>query len=756
MFDTKSTQRLGNDGFIWFYGVVENVDDPLQLGRMKVRVLGDHTQSKKNIPTDDLPWAYPVNDIHSSSTNGIGSSPTGLCVLGSWVFGFYSDGIDKQQMMILGSFGGIGESISWKTEDVGFQDPNNEFPIPQQIFEQDTNRLARNSPKDHAVEIPEDLVPPQETMIKEGLCPKKADYGKKYYDEFDEKFVRYFAQQEKKKHSCDDTEIDVSDTCDDTKEIKVKDKKDEKCQYFLETNDHPFTVYKFINRERFIPKAKVFSDRMHWEYWHEPDNPWAAKYPYNKVWEGYHKNTSTTVENPGKTSTGKFVSESYGYNKTIEDYDGSDKEGIHRKQECGIGSWGLGEEWDQTEGAQRYHRFHPKGNYFEIDNDGNEVTKIYGDSFEIDMKDRTLLVKGDWNVTVEGDENKLIEGDLNLQILGDKNIDVRGDIKTHSDGKAEYHYKDSHRIRIDGDDRQRVSGDRNTSILKKDYTESVDAERLANTIIRRGAESMLDEAFMDYKFMAHDALIEICTLKSQIDDLTSEITTKEETITTFTEEIYDRTSKYNSLIEDIGTHTQKKSTFNEDIGTHNETVRDYIGDIQYWEVHSLDFEVYYADVLLFEQAGYSGGIPSIPSPPSDAISPVIFDEKVKYPETDGIQQCLEKYNECIESAKGACMTTLKDPRTLEDVERFDWEKYHASIDSCKRSYEQCVESNKGRECDVCNPIPGSLDWSCLPDHDPNCPTDDKKYEFYECSCPCHSSKEEKKEDPWEESEQEKP
>ena len=371
MFDTKSTQRLGNDGFIWWYGVVEDIDDPLQLGRVRVRILGDHTQSRKLIPTEELPWAYLVNNSLSSSIQGIGDSPTGLYVICSWVCCFYSDGIDKQQPMVQGSFGGIPESIAWKpkkadeegdlseekeTADTGFQDPNMEFPLPPQIFEQDTNRLARNIKGDHAFEIPEDLVPPQEIMIEDGLCPKKPVFGEKYYDTFDEAFVRKFAQGESQKHECDDTVIGTSDC--GTEDLKVKDKKDDKCQFFLTKNDHPFTVYKFINRERFIPMAKVFADPMHWEYWHEPDNPWDTKYPYNKVWEGYHKQDVTTINN----DKNEFVSEAFGYNQTITEYDGSDKEGIYRKRKCGVGTWGLGEEWDSTEGAQRYHRFHPSGN----------------------------------------------------------------------------------------------------------------------------------------------------------------------------------------------------------------------------------------------------------------------------------------------------------------------------------------------------------------------------------------------------------
>ncbi len=776
MFDTKSTQRLGNDGFVWFYGVVEDIEDPHQLGRMRVRVLGDHTQSKKNIPTEDLPWAYLINDVHSSSMNGIGTSPTGLCVLGSWVFGFYSDGIDKQQPCVVGSFGGIPESISWKPGEVGFQDPNEEFPLPNRVFEQDTNILARNSPDDHAFEIPEELVPEQEKMIEGGLCPKKPVYGKKYYDKFDEAYVRKFGQGEEEKHSCDDTVVGNSDC--GTTELKVEDKEDDKCQYFLETNNHPFTVYKFINKERFIPKAKVFADEMHREVWHEPDNPWAATYPYNKVWEGYHKVGTTTVNNPGEKGTGTFVTEAYGYDKSIENYDGSDKEGIYRKQSCGIGSWGLGEEWDQTEGSQRYHRFTPSGNYFEIDNDGNETRKIYGDQFEIDLKDKTILIKGDWNITVEGDKNELIEGDYNLQIMKDFNIDIRTDLKVHTDGKAEYHHKDDYRVRIDGEERRRVNGKRETSILTDDYIETPKHEMRADEIYRYGGKAMVDEAFVLYELKAHDMEMSVCTLDSQIEtwnnvnktktndiiDFSERITNHDKDVMLFDEDIMHHTVSWGTLVESSGAHTETHSSHAETIGSHSETCGVYHGCFTYWGVTTVDFEVYYRDILLFEKVEVpdwtceAGDGEFVPLLPIVMIPDFVEVGSAEYPETDGISQCLRQYNLCIDAAKGACMTTLKDPRTLEDITRFDWEKYHDSMESCKLAYEACVEANVGLTCNVCAPAPGELVWDCMVCHDPNCPPDppEKVWEFYKCDCECHDKQEEEKIDPWDECEREEP
>jgi len=88
----------------FFIGDVEKITDPLYIGRLKVRIFGDHTLDKEILPTDDLPWATVLNDVHSHSTTGKGQTPLGLRV-GSKVVGFYLDAA-KQRPVILGSIPG--------------------------------------------------------------------------------------------------------------------------------------------------------------------------------------------------------------------------------------------------------------------------------------------------------------------------------------------------------------------------------------------------------------------------------------------------------------------------------------------------------------------------------------------------------------------------------------------------------------------------------------------------------------------------
>lgn len=95
--------RIGHDNFVWWIGVIEDRDDPLHLGRCKVRIFGSHTENLQLIPTSSLPWAmplYPVNDPRRYS------SP----MEGEYVFGFFTDGLSSQAPVYMGVFPGIPQS----------------------------------------------------------------------------------------------------------------------------------------------------------------------------------------------------------------------------------------------------------------------------------------------------------------------------------------------------------------------------------------------------------------------------------------------------------------------------------------------------------------------------------------------------------------------------------------------------------------------------------------------------------------------
>jgi len=113
----------------WYYGIVEDRNDPLRVGRVRVRVHGVHTDNKQFISTPDLPWSQVIMPSSSASLSGFGHSH-GL-VEGTSVFGMYRDD-DMQDFIVFGSIMGIsqkgyketpsGEIVN-RSVDAGFNDP---------------------------------------------------------------------------------------------------------------------------------------------------------------------------------------------------------------------------------------------------------------------------------------------------------------------------------------------------------------------------------------------------------------------------------------------------------------------------------------------------------------------------------------------------------------------------------------------------------------------------------------------------------
>jgi hypothetical protein len=83
------------------------------------------------------------------------------------------------------------------------------------------------------------------------------------------------------------------------------------------------------------------------------------------------------------------------------------------------------QEFDDTEGNRRYHRYHPSGTYEEIYDDGTRQIKVVGDDYEIVIGKKNIYVKGDWNVTVEGTKRELIKGNYHLQVEGETTFDLQ-------------------------------------------------------------------------------------------------------------------------------------------------------------------------------------------------------------------------------------------------------------------------------------------------------------------------------------------
>ena len=105
IINEQNTNFVGKDGFYWWIGEVEDNEDPLQLGRVKVRVLNYYTSpdgsSASKLPTEDLPWATVLQGTDQAGNDGQGQS-SGQLQPGAIVMGFFMDGENAQMPLVMG------------------------------------------------------------------------------------------------------------------------------------------------------------------------------------------------------------------------------------------------------------------------------------------------------------------------------------------------------------------------------------------------------------------------------------------------------------------------------------------------------------------------------------------------------------------------------------------------------------------------------------------------------------------------------
>lgn len=299
---------MGLDGFVWWFGVVEDRRDPLSLGRCRVRIYGWHSEKKNDIPTDHLPWAHPVLPV----TGNVGSvaSPRE----GTMVFGFFLDGKDAQFPVMLGIVPSVPESRGYSQN--GFTDPREDA----QLLDSPRVVTART------------------------------------YNE-------------------DGTGVVV----DNQAVSRFPDKLGESTVSRLARNQKIDETFVGVKRNSTVSGVETAGDQT----WSEPPTEYAAKYPFNHVYE---------------SESGHIV------------------------------------EFDDTPGAERVHVSHRTGTFDEIHPDGKKVSKVVKDKYEIIMSDDNILVMGSYNLTVKGQGSIMVDGDTNITVKGNMTTKVEGDMNTDVNG----------------------------------------------------------------------------------------------------------------------------------------------------------------------------------------------------------------------------------------------------------------------------------------------------------------------------------
>ena len=125
----RSDDFIGQN-FTWYTGIIEDIDDPMNLNRVRVRCIGFHSMDTNVITTADLPWATVIMPVTSASIKGNGGNHH--LEVGSWVVGFFRDGSSAQDPMVMGS-------VATQTE--GTQDIPTESSIENKVYKSKAGHL---------------------------------------------------------------------------------------------------------------------------------------------------------------------------------------------------------------------------------------------------------------------------------------------------------------------------------------------------------------------------------------------------------------------------------------------------------------------------------------------------------------------------------------------------------------------------------------------------------------------------------------
>ena len=108
-------------------------------------------------------------------------------------------------------------------------------------------------------------------------------------------------------------------------------------------------------------------------------------------------------------------------------------------------------ELDDTPTRERVRLQHRSGTFVEMHPNGDEVHKVYGDGYEIVIKNKNVLIKGVCNITIQGDSVLHVQGDSYNQIDGNVYQKVTGKMNQLVEGDCEQTVKGDFDINVSGD-----------------------------------------------------------------------------------------------------------------------------------------------------------------------------------------------------------------------------------------------------------------------------------------------------------------
>ena len=344
------------------YVIVEDRNDPLKIGRVRVRVHVHHSDDKGKISTPDLPWSHVIMPATTAGLGGFGNQHS--LVEGTTVFGFFRDE-DMQDFVVLGVQQGISQQgyketitdeLIERSVDKGFNDPRRKT---QADYSGTHDGLNPPSAPSRPNELTSSLDSSPQLLKDAGITYGGAGSKKEEYTEADKELPYYPIVK-------DATDVNVFTTGDadyssrDLSEY-IKDKKTT-ISYLEPAFSNPLVsdYSPAVRKDKEVTGAKSNATPM---------------YPYNKALY---------------TESGHIV------------------------------------ELDDTRGNERISVEHRTGTFYEIDAEGNQIHRVVNDNYTVICKDNEVYIGGKVNVKVLGDASITSNGNVTIKGYGDGKIDITG------------------------------------------------------------------------------------------------------------------------------------------------------------------------------------------------------------------------------------------------------------------------------------------------------------------------------------------
>ena len=386
---------------IYYYGIVEDRNDPLEIGRVRVRVHGLHPHQKDRLSTADLAWSNVIMPVTTAGLGGLGK--THSLVEGTSVIGFFSDNMTKQDFVVTGVSQGISQDGFIENEKGVLTENSTEFGF---------NDPRLRSSADYK-DTTEDKTPRHAPERAVGL-----EHGLDYYPHIPHKLeIDYGKSRFASKASAKTKTTTLS------KGVKITEPKEKDKELPYYPLDKNITDISKFERNRFRSENEsrgTFHRRepLHRDLSSVFKDKTSDEDKFNQIGEfsrlqnlegQERKDAEARLSHTGHSAL-THANPQYPFNHATYTESG------HLF------------ELDDTRGFERVSLQHRSGTYFEWQPNGDSHQRVVRDSYYVVCRDQEMYVGGNVNIKILGDAHLDCEGDLTADVKGKADITSAKDL----------------------------------------------------------------------------------------------------------------------------------------------------------------------------------------------------------------------------------------------------------------------------------------------------------------------------------------